>query len=102
MKQFMSVSTCFLPLEGSFGSSPIMASKIVRIRSPKSLKASLRQVWRRWLLPNLRAGVEGVPVSVDRMAFGLSVFFFFFWGEYNICSRDHSLIRRDEQQRSHT
>ena len=30
----------------------------VRIRSPKSSKASLKQVWRPWLLPNPLAGVE--------------------------------------------
>ena len=89
MKQFMSVSTCFLAKRGLFRNH-LSWLLIVRIRSPKSLKASLRQVWRRWLLPNLRAGVEGVPVSVDRMAF-VCLFFFFFGGGYNIYVQETTL-----------
>ena len=57
----LSVSRYLFPfMTGRFWNHLKQWLLIVRIRSPKSLKASLRQVWRRWLLPNPRAGVEGI------------------------------------------
>lgn len=84
---------CLFPLIRGLFRNHLSWLLIVRIRSPKSLKASLRQVWRRWLLPNLRAGVDGHLGRMNHrngvQFFGrpngvplVCLFFSFFWGGY--------------------